>query len=50
MGPGHVIVTILCDYGSRYASKLFNPAFLREKNLDVPAWLEPERSIPVPYL
>lgn len=40
MGPGHVIVTILCDYGTRYQSKLFNPAFLREKNLPVPAWLE----------
>jgi cysteine synthase A len=40
MGPGHVIVTILCDYGTRYASKLYNPAFLREKGLPVPAWLE----------
>ena len=40
LGPGHTIVTILCDYGTRYASKLFNPAFLREKNLPVPAWLE----------
>ena len=40
MGPGHVIVTMLCDYGTRYQSKLFNPAFLREKNLPVPAWLE----------
>ncbi|MBS0641880.1 MAG: cysteine synthase A [Acetobacteraceae bacterium] len=39
MGPGHTIVTILCDGGSRYQSKLFNPAFLREKNLPVPAWL-----------
>jgi cysteine synthase A len=39
MGPGHVIVTILCDYGTRYQSKLFNPAFLREKGLPVPAWL-----------
>jgi cysteine synthase A len=42
MGPGHVIVTILCDYGTRYASKLYNPAFLREKGLPVPAWLEPK--------
>ena len=41
MGPGHRIVTILCDYGTRYQSKLFNPAFLREKGLPVPAWLEP---------
>ena len=39
MGPGHVVVTILCDGGSRYASKLFNPAFLREKGLPSPAWL-----------
>ena len=39
MGPGHTIVTILCDYGSRYASKLFNPEFLRSKNLPVPEWL-----------
>ncbi|MBO6603531.1 MAG: cysteine synthase A [Roseicyclus sp.] len=40
MGPGHTIVTILCDYGTRYQSKLFNPAFLREKGLPVPTWLE----------
>lgn len=40
MGPGHTIVTILCDHGSRYQSKLFNPDFLREKNLPVPAWLD----------
>ena len=40
LGPGHTIVTILCDYGTRYQSKLFNPAFLREKNLPVPEWLE----------
>ncbi|MBZ6077552.1 cysteine synthase A [Microvirga puerhi] len=40
MGPGHTIVTVLCDYGTRYQSKLFNPAFLRSKNLPVPAWLE----------
>ncbi|ONG54712.1 cysteine synthase A [Pseudoroseomonas deserti] len=39
MGPGHTIVTILCDGGARYQSKLFNPDFLREKNLPVPAWL-----------
>jgi cysteine synthase A len=39
MGPGHTIVTILCDGGARYQSKLFNPAFLREKGLPVPAWL-----------
>jgi len=40
MGPGHTIVTILCDYGTRYQSKLFNPAFLREKGLPVPEWLD----------
>ncbi len=40
MGRGHVIVTMLCDYGNRYQSKLYNPAFLREKGLPVPAWLE----------
>ena len=39
LGPGHVIATILCDSGARYASKLFNPAFLREKGLPVPPWL-----------
>ena len=39
MGPGHRIVTILCDYGTRYQSKLFNPAFLRGKDLPLPAWL-----------
>jgi len=40
LGPGHTIVTVLADYGMRYQSKLFNPAFLRAKNLPVPAWLE----------
>jgi cysteine synthase A len=40
MGPGHTIVTILCDYGTRYQSKLFNPVFLRERGLPVPAWLD----------
>ncbi|MFV0515445.1 MAG: cysteine synthase A [Jhaorihella sp.] len=39
MGPGHTIVTVLCDYGTRYQSKLFNPDFLREKNLPVPDWM-----------
>ncbi|MFN8829941.1 MAG: cysteine synthase A [Labrys sp. (in: a-proteobacteria)] len=48
MGPGHTIVTILCDYGTRYQSKLFNPAFLRSKNLPVPAWLERQPSIKAP--
>jgi cysteine synthase A len=40
LGRGHVIVTILCDYGTRYASKLYNPDFLRSKGLPVPEWLE----------
>ncbi len=40
LGPGHTIVTILCDGGARYASKLFNPEFLRAKNLPVPTWLD----------
>ncbi len=40
LGPGHCIVTPLCDFGTRYQSRLFNPAFLREKNLPVPDWLD----------
>ncbi|MFX5734404.1 hypothetical protein ABTE21_20200, partial [Acinetobacter baumannii] len=40
LGPGHTIVTILADYGFRYASKIYNPAFLRSKGLAVPEWLE----------
>lgn len=40
LGPGHTVVTVLCDYGTRYQSKLFNPAFLRERDLPVPSWLE----------
>jgi len=47
MGPGHTIVTILCDFGTRYQSKLFNPEFLREKGLPVPGWLDrAPKSIP----
>ena len=47
MGPGKTIVTILCDYGSRYQSKVYNPTFLREKGLPVPDWLDrPARPIP----
>ena len=49
MGPGHTIVTILCDYGTRYASKLFNPDFLRSKNLPVPAWLTDTSTLPTVY-
>jgi cysteine synthase A len=39
LGPGHTVVTVLCDHGSRYQSKLYNPAFLAERGLPVPAWL-----------
>ncbi len=49
MGPGHTVVTILADYGTRYQSKLFDPAFLRSKGLPVPAWLERKSSIRIPY-
>jgi cysteine synthase A len=50
LGPGHTIVTVLCDYGTRYQSKLFNPQFLRSKNLPVPAWLERKTTLKVPYV
>jgi cysteine synthase A len=46
LGPGHTIVTLLCDSGARYASKLFNPAFLRSKGLPVPEWLEAKEKTP----
>ena len=50
LGPGHTIVTILCDYGTRYQSKVWNPDFLRSKNLPTPDWLEASpRSIPGVY-
>ena len=45
MGPGHTIVTVLCDYGTRYQSRLFNPKFLREKGLPVPAWLDHKEAV-----
>ena len=44
MGPGHTIVTLLCDYGTRYQSKLFNPAFLRSKDLPVPTGCDKPRA------
>ena len=51
MGPGHTIVTILCDYGNRYQSKLFNPEFLRSKGLPVPGWMNgPERILPTVFM
>jgi cysteine synthase A len=49
LGPGHTIVTILCDYGTRYQSKLFNPEFLRGKNLPVPEWMEAPVTIKAPF-
>ena len=49
LGPGHTIVTILCDYGNRYQSKLFNPDFLKSKGLPIPRWLTEKRHIPVPF-
>lgn len=49
LGPGHTIVTVLCDYGNRYQSKLFNPTFLRGKDLPVPGWLETKTEIDIPY-
>jgi cysteine synthase A len=51
LGPGHTIVTVLCDYGNRYQSKLFNPRFLKEKGLPVPEWLErPPAELPTPFV
>jgi cysteine synthase A len=49
LGPGKTIVTILCDSGNRYQSKLFNPEFMRSKNLPVPEWLEKKSKIEVPF-
>ena len=50
MGPGHTIVTILCDYGNRYQSRLYNPTFLKEKGLPVPKWLDrAHRTIPTVF-
>ena len=49
LGPGHTIVTVLADYGTRYQSKLFNPEFLRSKKLPVPEWLERQPNIKVPF-
>ncbi len=49
LGPGHTIVTILCDFGTRYQSKLFNPDFLRSKGLPSPPWLDNPRQFDVPF-
>jgi cysteine synthase A len=49
LGPGHTVVTMLCDYGNRYQSKLFNPEFLKGKGLPAPRWLSEKRDIEIPY-
>jgi cysteine synthase A len=49
LGPGKTIVTVLADSGTRYQSKLFNPEFLRSKNLPVPAWIERQPSVTIPF-
>jgi cysteine synthase A len=49
LGPGHTIVTILCDYGNRYQSKLFNPEFLASKGLPIPEWIAAKSRITPPY-
>jgi cysteine synthase A len=49
LGPGHTVVTVLCDSGNRYQSKLFNPEFMRSKKLPVPQWLEKRSKIDVPF-
>ncbi|MCF8477542.1 MAG: cysteine synthase A [Pseudolabrys sp.] len=50
LGPGHTVVTVLCDAGTRYQSKLFNPDFLRSKNLPVPEWLSRKTDIKPPFV
>ncbi len=50
LGPGHTVVTVLADYGTRYQSKLFNPAFLRSKSLPVPVWMESKADIAIPFV
>jgi len=50
LGPGHTIVTVLCDSGTRYQSKLFNPEFLRSKDLPVPGWIEHTVDIDIPFV
>lgn len=49
LGPGHTIVTILCDYATRYQAKMFNPEFLRSKDIPVPHWMERESEIDIPF-
>ena len=49
LGPGHTIVTILCDCATRYQAKMFNPEFLRSKDIPVPDWMESKSNIDVPF-
>jgi cysteine synthase len=49
LGPGHTVVTVLADYGTRYQTKLFNPEFLRSRKLPVPPWLERKSGLKIPY-
>ncbi len=49
LGPGHIVATVLADYGTRYQSRLFNPEFLRSKDLPVPAWLERRSTLAIPF-
>jgi len=49
LGPGHTVVTVLCDYGTRYQTKLFNPEFLRARGLPVPQWMERRSSLKIPF-
>ena len=49
LGPGHTIVTVLCDYATRYQDKLFNPEFLHSKDLSVPEWMEKKSEIEIPF-
>jgi cysteine synthase A len=49
LGPGHTVVTVLCDYGTRYQTRLFNPEFLRSKGLPVPPWLERRSTLKAPF-
>jgi cysteine synthase A len=50
LGPGHTIVTVLCDYGTRYQSKLFDRAFLESKNLPVPGWIGRDPEVDIPFV
>ena len=49
LGPGHTIVTVLCDYATRYQAKMFNPEFLRSKDIPVPGWMDRQSDIDIPF-